>query len=95
MRISWLKIEPKVSIFPTVIEILLSISITKAKKATFWYALFLTVLTFCSKNERNGNSVFITKTNLFMIEEKILSLRRLCPSLKSNILFLIPLKNVI
>ena len=36
MRISWLKFEPKISNFPTVIEILPSISITKAKKATFW-----------------------------------------------------------
>ena len=72
MRISWLKFEPKVSIFPTVIKILPSISITKAKKATFWYALFLKVWIFGSKNDRNGNSVFITKTNLFMIKEKIL-----------------------
>ena len=44
MRISWLKFEPKVSNFPTVIEILPSISITQAKKVTFWHALFLNPL---------------------------------------------------
>ena len=37
LRISWLKFEPKVSNFPTVIEMLKSISITKAKKENFLF----------------------------------------------------------
>ena len=41
MRISWLKFEPKVSNFPTVIEILPSISITQAKKEIFFVFFIL------------------------------------------------------
>ena len=70
MRISWLKFEPRVSNFPTVIEILPSISITQAKKVTFWYALFLTFLTFCRK-----------MTGIMIA---FLSLRYLYPSLRKK-----------
>ena len=41
MRISWLKIEPNVSIFPIVTKTLPSVSVTKAKKEIFFIFFIL------------------------------------------------------